>query len=107
MKEYANELERLRDVADQMKRDPYFLEKEEQREKERKELEEQEQKKHEFKQHNLNDIHKEVVQAMKELKIAKQKEMTPEQIEKAKDEQSERVYRLLEKKHSPNRDIWE
>ena len=107
MKEYANELERLRDDADQMKRDPYFLEKEEQREKERKELEEQEQKKHEFKQHNLNDIHKEVVQAMKELKIAKQKEMTPEQIEKAKDEQSERVYRLLEKKHSPNRDIWE
>ena len=44
---------------------------------------------------------------MKELKMEKQKEMTPEQIEKAKDEQSERVYRLLEKKHSPNRDIWE
>lgn len=106
MKEYANELERLRDVADQMKRDPYFLEKEEQREKERKELEEQEQKKHEFKQHNLNDIHKEVVQAMKELKKAKENEKTAEQIEADKLAQEQRVYQLLERKHNPSAEYW-
>ncbi len=107
MKEYANELERLRDIGEQMKRDPYYLEREEAREQERKKIEEQEKKEREFAQHNLSDVHKEVVQQMKGLKIAKEKEMTPEQIEKAKDEQAERVYKLLEQKHCPNKDIWE
>ena len=40
MKEYANELERLRDIGEQMKRDPYYLEREEAREQERKKIEE-------------------------------------------------------------------
>ena len=43
---------------------------------------------------------------MKELKMEKHQEMTPEQIEKAKDEQAERVCKLLEEKHSLKKDIW-
>ena len=80
------------------------LNKQRQEEETRAELEKQ--KEYEFKQHNLTDIHKEVVTEMKELKKAKENEKTAEQIEADKLAQEQRVYQLLEKKHNPSAEYW-
>ena len=59
------------------------------------------QKEYEFKQHNLTDTHKDLVDQMKALRKAKEEEKTEEQIKADKLEQEKRVYQLLERKHNP------